>query len=103
MDDRRRRFDPLGVGAFLCSGTVKAKIAEILRRWTERRQPAIMFVLDREAPHAAVYGEDELLSHLKDTPIVHAEPLGNHTPRRLLVFVVDGQETMGYRIADPRF
>src|SRR5205807_183089 len=102
MDERWIQFDPLGVGSLLSSSAIKAKLAEILRRWTERRRPAIHFVLTGEPPHAAVYGEDELLTLFKGKPIVEAEPIGSNALARLLVFVSDGQETAGYQIVDPR-
>jgi hypothetical protein len=102
MEDRQTRFDPLGVGSVLCSNIVKAKIAKILRRWTERRRPAIHLDLTGEPPHAAVYGEDELLAFFEGTPIVEAERIGSDALARLLIFVSEGQETAGYQIADPR-
>jgi hypothetical protein len=102
MDQRWTQFDPLGVGSLLSSGVIKAKLAQILRRWTERRRPAVHLVLTGEPPHAAVYGEDELLALFQGTPIVEAEPVGRDAPARLLIFVSEGQETAGYQIADPR-
>jgi hypothetical protein len=102
MDERGIQFDPLGLGSLFSCGVIQAKLAAILRRWTERRRPAIHFVLSGEPPHAAVYGEDELLTLFKGTPIVKVEPIGSHVLARLLVFVSDGQETAGYQIADPR-
>jgi hypothetical protein len=102
LDSRQVRFDAFGAGTLLATRSIKTRIAQILRRWTERRRPAILFVLDGPVPHAAVYGEDELLTTLERTPIIDVEPLGGSAPGRLLVFVADGCETVGYRIADPR-
>jgi hypothetical protein len=102
LDSRQVRFDAFGAGALFATTPIQTRIAQILRRWTQRRRPAILFVLDGPAPHAAVYGEDELLNTLEPTPIIDVEPLGGSAPARLLVFVADGRETVGYRIADPR-
>jgi hypothetical protein len=102
LDSRQVRCDAFGTGTVLATRSIQTRNAQILRRWTERRRPTILFVLDRPAPHAVVSGEDELLKTLQRTPIIDVEPLGGCAPARLLVFVADGIETRGYRIVDPR-
>jgi hypothetical protein len=101
LDPREARFDAFGAGPLLATKSVKTRIARILRRWTERRRPAILFVLDGPASHAAVYGEDDSLDTLPRTPIIDVEPLGGSATASPLVFVADGCEAVGYRIADP--
>ena len=102
MERRWIQSDPLGVGSLLASGVIKAKLAEILRGWTDQRRPAVLFVVDGEDWSARVYAEDELLGDFPDAPVALVELTGRIVPGLLLIFVVEDQGATIYAIADPR-
>ena len=95
-------FDLLSVGDYLSSGAVQATIAAMLRRWTQPRRPAVLLSLTEQVPRAVVLGEDELLAAFQGTPIIDLASGSLDARGSLKVFVFDGHETLGYKIADPR-
>jgi hypothetical protein len=96
------RRNRAGVAAYFASGDLTADLAALLRRWTGRRRPAVLVVLDWDIPFAEVYPEDELLREFPDAPRIDVGPIDEDGPGRLLIFVIDEEGEMAYAIADPR-
>jgi hypothetical protein len=90
------------VAAYLASGDIQADLAALLRRWTERRRPAVLVVLDWEPPFADVYPEGELLETFPTAPLIHVAPVEEIGPGALLIFVIDEEGETAYAIPDPR-
>ena len=90
------------MAAYLASGDLASEIAALLRRWTEPRRPALLVVLDWEAPFADVYAEDELLVVFPDAPLFPAGSIEAIGPGMILIVVIDEEGETAYAIADPR-
>jgi hypothetical protein len=91
-----------GVAAYLASGDLTADLAALLGRWTGRRRPAVLVVLDWDIPFADVYPEAELLREFPDAPRIDVGPIDEDGPGRFLIYVIDEEGDMVYAIADPR-
>jgi hypothetical protein len=95
-------LDRPGLAAYLAGGELKADLCALLGRWTGRRRPALLLVLDWDTPFAEVYAEDELLEVFADAPLVHSGPIPSLGPGTLLIFVIDEQGETAHAIPDPR-
>lgn len=102
MGKQQIRVDYPNGRAQLFGRATRASIESILRQWTAPRRPAILVVLQGEAPFVQVFDELKLINDFPSAPIVHVEPIDRLVPGIILVFVVNTYGTTAYAIADPR-